>query len=259
MTVAQLRKVAEILYRESAITLSDSKQQMASTRLRKRLAATGCEGYDEYIRLVESDAAERQTFVDQMTTNETRFHREPAHYGVFAELLKRWRRPVDVWCGAASTGQEPYQLAMTMREALASDSFRRSRVLATDLDRQVLKVCRKGEYPESAVAALPSGMASRHFVRTPEGAFSVAPEVRKVVTFARLNLVRDWPMKGPFDVIFLRNVMIYFDQETRARLVQRLRGMLRTGGVLFISHAETIGSQKKGLKMIRPSAYERVE
>lgn len=259
--------VRGLLHRIAGIHLTDSKRELVRVRLGKRLRALGCTSFEEYVRHVQSEGGEAELvqMVDVLTTNKTSFFREPEHFDFLRDqVFPVWadeRRPIRIWSAGCSTGEEAYSIAILLLEHMPRISERDIRILATDISPRVLEVARSGIYGDDVVADLPDGLRRRYFLRRTsargEFVWEVAPEVRALVSFAHLNLIDHWPMRGPFDAIFCRNVMIYFDQETRRRLVQRFVELLAEGGYLFVGHTESLNTYRQGLEYIQPAVYRR--
>lgn len=259
LTPSQFDWVCREIYRQCGIRLQDGKQSLVRNRLEKRLRGLRLTSYDEYIDYLQNDSSgsEMDSFVDTLTTNKTSFFRESRHFDFLREHvlpgLANARR-VRVWSAACSTGAEVWSLAITLAEAWPDLPARDVRLLATDICRTVLADARAAVYNDDDVQGVPPHLLLRYFSRTPEG-FRVMDKLRRLVTVARLNLIGEWPMRGPFDVIFCRNVMIYFDRQTQERLVQRLGSLLAPGGYLFVGHAETLTSLHHNLEIVSPAVY----
>lgn len=256
LTQRDFLRIAAVVREVAGIALPDSKTALVQARLTKRLRALGLRSFHDYCALVESDDEmaheERQELITAITTNVTQFFREPHHFEalrtrVLPPLIQRAERggSVRIWSAGCSTGQEPYSIALTLL-ALAPQIVRRDvRILASDLDRAVLATASRGVYPEAALDAVPPALRRTHFqpVRAgDETAWSVGPEPRSLIRFRQLNLTLDWPMKGGFDVIFCRNVVIYFDKETETRVWRRFAERLPEGGRLFVGHSERVNT-----------------
>ncbi|MBI3206325.1 MAG: protein-glutamate O-methyltransferase CheR [Myxococcales bacterium] len=252
--------IRDLLYSISGITLGPAKHGLVQARLGKRLRELGLDSFEAYVARLGSDPAEVPRMVDAMTTNKTSFFREAVHFDFLLErALPVWRRPDHrprVWSAGCSTGEEPYSLAMLLVESLSEPRLRDASILATDISERVLARARSGEYSGGALGDIAPRRRERFFEPSETGG-RVRPEVRSLVRFARLNLLESWPMRGPFDAIFCRNVMIYFDEPTRARLAQRFRALLAPGGLLLIGHSETLGASHEGFTCLRPSVYAR--
>jgi chemotaxis protein methyltransferase CheR len=246
LSAADFERVRSMIHRHAGIALHPGKHSMVFSRLSRRLRALGrtdFAGYLDELQSAGSGAGEWQEFVNALTTNLTSFFREAHHFPVLAQHLQHCAAagPVRLWCCAAATGEEPYSMAMTARDALASTAPPIS-ILATDIDTAVLHKARRGVYPLAAVSRLEPDLLKRHFLRgrgDSAGLARVRPEVGALVEFRALNLLdARWPMHGKFDAIFCRNLMIYFDQATQRHLLERLAARLRPGGLLFAGHSE---------------------
>ena len=242
---ADFERVRKLIYQHAGISLSPVKQDMVYSRLARRLRATNCRSFSEYLDALEKgDSSEWERFVNSLTTNLTSFFREPHHFPIFAEHLQKLgsRRPIRVWCSAASTGEEPYSIAMTVAETLGSNSSHVS-IIASDLDTSVLETARKGVYSLDRVEKLSPERLRRFFLRgtgAQEGYVAVRPELKEMVQFQRLNLLdASYAVKGPLDVIFCRNVMIYFDKPTQYKILARFAPMMQPDGLMFAGHSES--------------------
>lgn len=255
-----------LMYDVSGVNLNAGKRELVRSRIMKRIRALGLEGIEAYAELVgrAGGEAELGVMVDLLTTNKTSFFREPAHFAFLEhQVLPGFdaRGRLRIWSAGCSTGQEPYTLAMVLLERWPDAARRDVRVLATDLSPTVLDEARSGIYSEDAVADVPAALRARH-LRPADRAdgrrgLEVLPAVRELVRFAPLNLMDRWPMRGPFDVILCRNVMIYFDRPTRERLVQRFAGLLAEGGHLLVGHSESLNGLDHGLAYVQPAVYRR--
>ena len=246
------RQIAAMLYADAGIYLSDEKASLVYSRLVKRLRELGIESFKEYCRLVASDGGvdERQKMLAALTTNVTRFYREPHHFEylkktVLPPLLEAAKRGgrVRIWSAGCSKGQEPYTLAMTVLSMMPEAADRDIRILATDIDPEVLQTARAGVYDADEFASVPKPELARFFksVEGPNGmSFSANDTMRRLIAFKRLNLIAEWPMSGVFNVIFCRNVVIYFDEPTQAKIWERYAKKLVPGGLLCIGHSERL-------------------
>lgn len=244
-SLADFERVRKLIYQHAGISLSPIKQDMVYSRLARRLRATGKKSFGEYLNMLEQgNPQEWERFVNSLTTNLTSFFREPHHFPIFAEQLKKLgpRRPIRVWCCASSTGEEPYSLAMTVLETFGANAGQVS-IVASDLDTSVLATARQGIYPMERVEKIEPERLRKFFLKgtgAQEGMVSVRPEVRRLVEFQRINLLDpSWPVRGPLDVIFCRNVMIYFDKPTQHKILSRFAPMLHGDGLLFAGHSES--------------------
>lgn len=261
---ADFGRLSRFFQQASGIQLVASKKVLVCGRLSRRLRALKLTNYREYLDLIESPGqqAERQVAVDLLTTNETHFFREPKHFErLRQELSKLANRPgcppIRVWSAASSTGEEPYSLAITMAEMLG---WRAWQVFASDLSTRVLDEARRGIYNEQRAREIPPDLAQKYLLEgfdESAGQFRIDQAIRQRVTFAQVNLMEPLPTLEPFDVIFLRNVLIYFDKEAKKRIVESISQRLRKGGLLFIGHAETLSGITDVLKSVVPTVYMR--
>mgnify|MGYP006361657757 CR=1 FL=1 len=263
-TAADFERVRKLLYERAGIALSEAKQDMVYSRLARRLRAGGDRSFAQYLaRLERRDAQEWESFINALTTNLTSFFREAHHFDILSRHLKSIaeKRAIRIWCSAASTGEEPYSIAMTAVEAFNSLAPPVS-IIASDLDTNVLTQGERGIYPAERVARLSPEQLSRHFLKgagAQDGSVEVRPELRRLITFKRINLLDAvWPVQGPLDVIFCRNVMIYFDAQTKAKLIERYTQMIRLVGWLYIGHSESLLGAHPGLELIGHTDYRRV-
>lgn len=244
-TAEDFAEVRRLIYTHAGINLSEAKEDMVYSRLARRLRALKLTRFKDYLRLLKSgDGREWESFVNALTTNLTAFFREAHHFQILKDFLKtRRQRPITLWSAAASTGEEPYSIAMTALETLP-DASRVVRILASDLDTQVLEQAREGIYPLDRVAKLGEDRLRRFFQRgtgNREGLVRVRPELRAMIHFFQLNLLdAQWPIKTPLDAIFCRNVLIYFDKPTQYRILQRMKPLLKADGLLFLGHSEAV-------------------
>jgi chemotaxis protein methyltransferase CheR len=262
-TSADFARIRELIHRRAGISLSDHKRDMAYSRLARRLRAVGLASFRQYLDLLESGQAEAEWegFTNALTTNLTAFFREAHHFPILAELVKQREQPVSIWCSAASTGEEPYSIAMTLIEALGETAARRATVLATDLDTQVLAKGEAGVYAMEQVKNLSAERLQRFFLKGkgPQAGFvKVRPEVRAMIRFAQLNLTdADYRLNTPFDAIFCRNVMIYFDKPTQAQVLSRFEPLMKPGGLLFAGHSENFTYVTQAFRLRGQTVYER--
>ena len=246
-TSADFERIRKLIRDNAGIALSATKHEMVYSRLARRLRARGLARFSEYVTLLDGrDPAEWQAFVNALTTNLTSFFREGHHFATLAAHAERGRRAgnghLNVWCSAASTGEEAYSIAMTLVDAFRTYTPPVS-IIATDLDTGVLAKAEAGIYPEERVAKLQPDQVRRFFLRgssNAPGTIRVRPELRRLVTFRPLNLLEaSWSVRGPFDAIFCRNVMIYFDKPTQRAILGRFAPLLRSDGLLFAGHSES--------------------
>ncbi|WP_091938524.1 CheR family methyltransferase [Propionivibrio dicarboxylicus] len=244
-TAADFERVRKMIYDHAGISLAATKQDMVYSRLARRLRETGKRTFTEYLALLErGDRLEWEKFVNSLTTNLTSFFREPHHFPILADHLRKiqGKQSIKIWCSAASTGEEPYSIAMTVVEALGGFNVPVT-IVATDLDTSVLATAAKGVYPADRVDKISPERLNRFFTRealTAGGGYVVKPELRRMITFQRLNLLEpNWFVRGPLDALFCRNVMIYFDKPTQHKILTRFAPLMAENGLLFAGHSES--------------------
>ncbi len=255
-------RIRQLIYQRAGISLHEGKQAMVYSRLSRRLRETGHRDFGSYLQDLERGGteAEWQEFVNCLTTNLTAFFREDHHFHALVDDLRaRTGKPLRIWCNAASTGEEPYSLAMTVVETLGNAAP--VAIVCSDIDTRVLATAQRGVYAADARGLSPERL-KRHFLRgtgANEGLVSVRPELRAMARFGQLNLQSPaWPAQEPYDVIFCRNVVIYFDREFQKRLLARLADMLVPGGLLMVGHSESFPASHAGFRSCGRTAYERV-
>ena len=267
---AEFRQLREFIHAHTGIALSEHKKALVCSRLSKRLRHHGLPRYsDYYVLLVENDpeGMELMAMINAITTNKTDFFREPHHFRFLAEQVfpaykqnPHRERPLRMWSAAASTGEEAYSLAMTAREAMPSFNEQDIRLLATDIDTDVLSRAASGIYTHTQASQIPEALLRRYFLKgkgTHEGEVMAKPLLKSLVHFHWLNLLEDpWPMQEKFDVIFCRNVLIYFDKPTQQKLFQRLAGALRKDGYLMLGHSEAMHGWDNIFKPVGYSIYQ---
>ncbi len=260
-TQAEFEHIRTLLYQHSGIKLNDSKKDMVYSRLGRRLRATGMKSFQEYLELVEQDEGDEwEAFINSLTTNLTAFFREPHHFPLLKEhVLSLRKKPLRLWCSAASTGEEPYTMAMTMIDAFGSYKPP-IEIIATDIDTNVLTKARAGIYSLERVEKLPPETLKRFFLKGTgknNGFVQVRKELRDLISFRTLNLLDEqWPINGTFDVIFCRNVMIYFDKDTQYKILKRFAPMLESHGLLFAGHSESLHHAADFFKLRGNTIYE---
>lgn len=259
ITADEFGWLARFLHTLTGIDLKPGKEAMVMGRLDRRLRHFGDASYAAYFRRVSGgDELETRLLVDLLTTNETSFFREPAHF----EFLDRWlaERPrtqkVRVWSAASSSGEEVWTIAMTLAERLGTDGD--WEVLGTDISSRVLETAQRALYPVEAAERIPAHLLRKYCLRGRDefdGYLAISPALTRHARFRSANLINLPADLGTFDVVFLRNVMIYFNAETKAQLVGNVEGLIRPGGVLFVSHSESINGLGSGLRTVQPSVY----
>ncbi len=258
---ADFTRIKALIYKKAGISLHDGKHAMVYSRVSRRLRDTGHSSFKTYLDSLEQhDGPEWQEFINALTTNLTAFFREQHHFGVLHELLaaKRthnWR----IWCSAASTGEEPYSIAMTAIEALGtSGNFS---LVNSDIDTKVLATAARGVYKAEGVKGLSDERLQRFFMRGKgdnAGFIRVKPELQKHMEFMGVNLIHDLPFREPFDLVFCRNVMIYFDGPTQRQVLERIHRVMKPGGMLFVGHAENFSDARNLFALRGKTVYERV-
>lgn len=251
-----------LIYKIAGISLSSSKKILLVGRLSKRLKHYGFATFTEYYRLLASGTRsdELQAFVDLLTTNETYFFREPQHFDYLRDTILPARRgsaTFRVWSGACSSGEEPYTTAMVLAEHLPNTAWE---VFASDISVTVLARAQTGLYPLERTTGIPKEFLRKYClkgVRAQEGKLLVTPELRQRVRFGQVNLTEPISGVGEFDVIFLRNVMIYFDAETKRKVVENMLPMLKSGGYFIVGHSESLNGITDRLKSLRPTIYQK--
>lgn len=259
---AEFNQFRQLIAQLAGISMSEAKRSLVSGRLAKRVNHFGLDNYSDYLDLIsqESGKAERQIMVDLLTTNETYFFREPAHFDYLAGTILPALNgdPVEIWSAACSTGEEVYTLCMVLAEQLGLKAP--WRVTGSDISTRVLANARSGHYPMAKRRGLPDEYLKRYClkgVRSAEGTFLIDPALRQRTRFLQVNLNETLPEMGMFDVIFLRNVMIYFDQDTKREVVRRLEQHLRPGGHFIVGHSESLHGISDRLKLVRPTIYRK--
>ena len=260
---ADFERVRELIYQRAGISLQSGKQAMVYSRLSRRLRETGHASFASYLQWLENGqagAAEWQEFINCLTTNLTSFFREEHHFPMLAEALQQRRgRPVRIWCNAASTGEEPYSLAMTVAETLGSSAD--VRILATDIDTNVLATASRGIYDADSRGLTPQRLKA-HFLRgtgSNAGSIRVKPELARLIEFRTFNLMStQWSLGESFDVVFCRNVMIYFDAPTQRRVLEGMHRTMKPGALLFVGHSENFSDARSLFRLRGKTVYERV-
>ncbi len=265
LSEAEFERIRELVREHTGIALSDAKRQLVHGRLSRRLRALKLTSFTDYIALLENgDAGELEEFTNAVTTNLTSFFREPHHFDYLARemlpsVVATASRRLRIWCCAASTGEEPYSIAMVLREAHAQLRGWDVKVLATDLDSNVLGHAKWGVYTRDRFESMDGKRIARFFEEVSgEDRLSAADELRDLITFKQLNLMNDWPMKGPFDAIFCRNVIIYFDKATQRQLFARMAELQRPGDYLFLGHSESMYRVSDRYELIGRTIYRRL-
>ena len=265
-----LAVIVRMVYEKSGITLHAGKRALVSARLQKRLRYRGLANFRDYVKLLQDDATgeELTAMLDAITTNHTSFFREPQHFEFLAKTVLPPLRdasgvtPILGWSAACSTGEEPYTIALIAAEVFGEAAVRRVRLLASDLSTRALARASSGIYRADRTADMPRHLVLRYFqkpVGAPAGPLQVAAPIRQLIEFRRLNLLNPAPPGPPFDFIFCRNAMIYFDRAAQQRVIDTLESRLARGGYLFVSHSESLNGLRHGLTWVAPAVYRRGE
>ncbi|WP_223905384.1 CheR family methyltransferase [Rhodoferax lithotrophicus] len=262
----EFKKISDIMYAAAGLSFNDSKKSLIHSRLASRIQRLGLSSFGEYIGILEdeSQAAEFQMAVDMLTTNETYFFREPKHYELLEQelTLRRSKAPLAVWSAASSFGDEAYSTAMLLADMQTQGRIGADwLILATDISHRVLLSAKEAIYPEDRLRAVSPERLKRYCLRglgDSEGQVLIQDKIRQRVQFGQLNLCKPIDGIGPFDVIFLRNVLIYFDPPTKIEVVDRVLGVLKPGGLLFLGTAEGRVACKTELRTVQPGAFRKV-
>ncbi|WP_426193268.1 CheR family methyltransferase [Massilia sp. DWR3-1-1] len=260
-TKSDFERVRTLIYQRAGISLAESKQEMVYSRIARRLRATGLTSFSTYLNELEAGhlGEEWEAFVNALTTNLTSFFREAHHFPLLADQVRALKGPITIWCSAASTGEEPYSIAMTVCEAFNSLTPP-VQIIATDIDTNVLAAGERGVYGMDRLDKMSAERMKRFFLRgkgAQDGMVRVRPELRQLITFKPLNLLADnWPLQGQFDVIFCRNVMIYFDKATQRKILARFVPLMKPQALLFAGHSENFLYVSDALKLRGKTVYE---
>lgn len=266
---SDFKELSELVYTRFGIHLPPKKKDMVKVRLNKELRRLGISSFSKYLDYIRSDIKGNaaSSMINLITTNHTFFYREKEHFVYFRDVIlpemrkrvEKGDRTLRVWSAGCSSGEEPYTLAMLMMDYFG-DAYKKldAGVLATDISSKVLKIAQEGHYAEQRLSKLPPSLKKKYFFKLSDGMLSVKPELKKEVLFKRLNLKNPkFPFKKPFDVIFCRNVMIYFDNMMREELVEKFYRHLAPGGYFFIGHSESLRQTKTLFSYIQPALYKK--
>lgn len=258
------KKFSGLIYDQFGIFYSEGKRDILQTKLNKLMSRHNIASYDECYDILTGmgSAALYNDFANEITVNYTSFFREALHFDFIrrnAERLLKWKpdryNEVRVWSAACSTGEEPYTLAMVLKEALPAGTG--IRILATDINKRVLAVAQQGLYPGDIKGEVERYFLDKYFRKLSEG-YLVSEEIQSLVSFRQFNLMHDFPFKNSFDLVFCRNVMIYFDAAVRQELINKFYRILHPGGLLFIGHSESLAGQTHDFRFLQPAVYEKV-
>ncbi len=264
------QQFSQLVYEQCGINLHEGKKALLQARLNKRLRLTGISSYEEYFQFITApgNPTEFIHFLDSVSTNLTYFFREAQHFDfleqvALPELFARKQKDRDsrlrIWSAGCSTGEEPYSLAMSVLNRLPDTTRWDFRILATDISTRALEAANIGVYSDEKIQKVPPALRQAYFRKTNtgngKGEYEVSPHLKRIITFRRLNLKEPYPFKGPFDFIFCRNVMIYFDKKTQEDLVNRMASFLGPDGYLFVGHSESLTGLAHKLTYVRPAIY----
>lgn len=264
LTNKQFEKISEIVYKLCGINLHLGKEVLVKARLAKRLRWLGLNSFEGYMDYLEHDESgqELAIMIDSLTTNKTSFFRESQHFDylrrhILPELKSRGNK-IRIWSAGCSSGEEPYTLAIVIRETFPDIAKMDVRILATDISTKVLGTAKEAVYGQDVLRDVPPELVGKYFTCTRTKSprtYKVNNDVKSMIRLAKLNLMEPWPMKGPFDAIFCRNVMIYFDKPTQQELVRRYFELLEPGGHLFVGHSESLTASSHQFKYVQPAVY----
>jgi chemotaxis protein methyltransferase CheR len=262
----QFDKISRLVYQVSGIDLHEGKEELVKARLLKRLRHLKLSDFDRYLKYLLSDKSgtEIRAMVDVLTTNKTNFFRESEHLDFLRdEIVPGFSKgPIRIWSAGCSSGEEPYSIAIVLCQSVTDIEKRDVRVLATDISDRMMERAREGLYDGEALRSVPPQLKHKYFKSVEVGGgrkYRVVPQLQSMVCFAKLNLMEEWPMRGLFDVIFCRNVMIYFDKPTQENLVKRFWSMLREGGHLLVGHSESLTFLAHDYRYLKPAVYQKVK
>lgn len=266
----EFRLLSELIYEKFGIRLTEQKRPLILNRLSKTLRKLGFKSFTDYYQYVLSDSSgnELSNLINSISTNHTFFYREEKHFDFFKkvglpetieELIKKKSRDLRVWSAGCSSGEEAYMLAILMLEYFGNEyALWDAGVLATDISQRVLDQAEEGIYAENKISKMPKSLLNKYFVKLKDDNWKVIDKIKKQVIFRRFNLQNEaFPFKRPFHVIFCRNVMIYFDRNTRNELIKKFYQFMEPGGFLFIGHSESIGREQEFFRYIQPAVYQR--
>jgi len=267
-TLEDFNYIRELVYKVSGIQLSDVKQDMVYSRLARRLRTLKLKTFSEYCQYIQDNYDQEITnTINAITTNLTHFFREEHHFDllkqrIIPELIKgqpRGKR-LRIWSAGCSTGEEPYSIAISLFDSLNNHAQWDAKILATDLDSNVIDKCKAGIYDKQRIEPVESRLADKWFSTCANNTNQVVVDdkLKQLIAFKRLNLMNNWPIKGPFDVIFCRNVLIYFDKPTQQKLFDRFYDLLAPDGYLFLGHSEQLGEYQKHFSLLGKTSFKKL-
>jgi chemotaxis protein methyltransferase CheR len=272
LTNSQFQRICQLVYEHCGINLHEGKKELVRSRLAKMLRKYKLNSFDQYIDYVLRDPSQSafSEMIDQISTNLTSFFREPKHFeylrqiflpGLIQRKQSGGRCRIRAWSAGCSSGEEPYSMAITLLEAVRDHGSCDTRILATDISTRILQRAQKGVYESERVAEMLPALKSRYLKPNKDKAgqvlYEAGPAIRSIITFKYLNLMEPWPFRGPFDFIFCRNVMIYFDKPTQQQLVNRFWDLLDHGGIFFTGHSESLTGIRHRFTYIQPTIYRK--
>ncbi len=259
-------KISKLVYRIAGINLPATKMGLVKSRLLKRLRELDLFDFESYWQYVENDKTglELAHMIDIITTNKTDFFREPQHFNFIKEHVipgLNKKEKIRLWSAGCSSGAEPLTMALILYDAIDNIKNYDIQILATDISNEILKIARLGEYDHSLMEGVPRDFINKYFISfksADKTIYKVKDNIRSLVKFANHNLMSEWPMKGPFDIIFCRNVMIYFDKDIRQYLVKRFHNILKPSGYFFVGHSESLSTTHHNFKYVQPAVYQKI-
>lgn len=263
MSPQQFEKLCRRVYDICGINLKTGKEELVHSRLNKRLNALKLTSFDQYFSYLDNDRQGKEVIwmIDALTTNKTSFFREIQHFEFLRDrVLPNIRdKRLRIWSAACSSGEEPYSIAMLLAETLPNFKTWDVRILATDICTKVLEMANQAVYSADLLEPIPQAWRQKYFVAEDNSklTYRLVPDLRRLVRLGRLNFMDRFPMKGPFDMIFCRNAMIYFDKPTQERLVRRFYDLIAPGGYLFVGHSESLTGSNHNFKYIQPATYQK--
>jgi len=267
MEKSVFKKFSTFIYEKSGITLNENKEALVSSRVAKRMRYLGIEEHQAYLTYILNDESGEEIvhLLDVISTNVTNFFREEEHFTIVKEKMEEWlhkgQRHFTFWSAACSSGEEPYTLAMVLREITEAHPAE-IRILATDISTKILEKSKDGVYDQKKMEHVPPRLREKYFTKIGYGEnadYTVTEELSSIISFKRINLsVVPYAMKGPMDIVFCRNVMIYFDNRVRINLLKEIYRLLKPGGYLFVGHAESLTGILNGFTPVKPSVYVKM-
>ena len=267
----EFKQISDLLYNKFGINLSMQKKALVTGRLNKTLKNLGLKSFNEYYSYILSDSTGNgiNELINRLSTNHTYFYREEKHFNFLNQktlpdikkyLISKNNRDLRIWSAGCSSGEEPYTLAMHVMEFFGEEYYSwNAGILATDISGNVLEIAKKGSYSLNQLNKLPERFLKKYFIKLKDEQYAVSEKLKKEVLFKRLNLINDtFPFRQCFQIIFCRNVMIYFDLETRTKLIENFHKFMVPGGYLFIGHSETIGREQNMFRYIQPAIYQKI-